>query len=274
MSLLYDRQKTLSLQNYDKCFVIGCGGIGNWVALDLALTGCINKLILIDPDIVEESNLNRTMFDYMDINCYKVDAIARHISLKRPNQDVYTVTQYMTDELAERIKGLYFDNDCSYYHSDICIVDCRDDIYEDCYGLNCKLYKVGYDGCEITIDGNPRLTKVYGQRGGSYSVTPSYVCSSQLAAILVVNDLLYLKLNRMMDTGKVNYDKYPFNDHVDELFPYVHKRACYEHDEMGRINDMVNIDTTTIINQFVTDKHDYVFPVEDYSNLPNNTEEE
>lgn len=41
--------------------VVGLGGIGNWVALDLALVG-MGTLILFDDDIVEVSNLNRTLF--------------------------------------------------------------------------------------------------------------------------------------------------------------------------------------------------------------------
>jgi hypothetical protein len=259
---LYSRQTSLKLKRYSTCIVIGCGGIGNWVALDLALTGCINKLILIDPDIVEESNLNRTMFDYMDINCYKVDAIARHISLKRPNQDVYTVTQYMTDELAERIKGLYFDNDCSYYHSDICIVDCRDDIYDDCYELNCKLYKVGYDGVEITIDGNPRLSEVCGQRGGSYSVTPSYVCSSQLAAVLVVNDILAPKLYGNYNNNN-SYNPSAMESmiqHTEDQCKYISSRSDGFYDEIGRCNDIININTTDIISKFSDDNKPYIYP--------------
>lgn len=275
MNDLYNRQSSLTLKKYHTCFVIGCGGIGNWVALDLALSGCIRDLILIDPDKIELSNLNRTIFDSTDIGCYKVDAIARHIALKRCDQMVYTMPYYMTENLAKTIIEKYFDGDSSYYRDDVCVVDCRDDIYDDCYCLNCKLYKVGYDGAEITIDGNPRLTKVYGQRGGSYSVTPSYVCSSQLAAMLVVNDMLYPKLHRMLDKGEVSVNLREHSALTEkEDFPYLQQRACYEYDEIGRINDMVNIDCTDIIGKFVEDKHEYIIPNDTWSNLPNGGETE
>jgi len=169
---LYSRQKSLYLKKYSTAIVVGCGGIGNWVALDLALSGCVKDLYLIDPDMVEESNLNRTMFEYVDIGSYKVNCVARIIGRRRPEQNVYCVQAYMTDKLADTfISKIIKDN--SYYHSDVVVVDCRDDIFEDCYKFNCKLYKVGYDGMNMTINGNPRLSKVFGQRGGSYTVTPS-----------------------------------------------------------------------------------------------------
>lgn len=244
---LYSRQKSLALMHYKYVFVVGCGGIGNWVALDLALSGCVQNLYVIDPDVVEESNLNRTIFDYCDIGAYKTDCIARQIVRRRPDQDVNIISEYMTDELVDTIiKEIFLDN--SYYHTDICIVDCRDDIYEDVFRCNCKLYKVGYDGVEITIDGNPRLTKVFGQRGGSYTVTPSYICSSQLAANLVVNDMLYPKCQSMLDKKIMTYnDLEKISEYAgSEEFSYLHERPNGEYDEFGRLNDSVSLNTTSI----------------------------
>ena len=266
---LYSRQKSLLLKQYTHAIVIGAGGIGNWVALDLALSGLISNLIIIDPDVVEESNLNRTFFDYSDIGSYKVDAVAKHIMLRRPEQRVQIFREYMNDDLADVFIKMIFDGDNSYYHAGIVIVDCRDDVYEDCYKLNCKLYKVGYDGMNISIDGNPRLTKVFGQRGGSYSVTPSYIGSAQLSAILVCNDILYPKSYRMYDDRKkINPMEINKNSESEE-YPYIQKRACYEHDEHGRLNDVINMNCTDIIGKFVTEKHEYIIPCNDFTNLPN-----
>lgn len=257
--------------------VVGAGGIGNWVAMDLALSGRVNNLIIIDPDIVEESNLNRTFFDYTDIGGYKVDCVAKHITVRRPQQNIQIIRDYMDEKLANLFIQKLFDGDNSYYRSDICIVDCRDDIYDDCYPLNCKLYKVGYDGMSITIDGNPRLTKVFGQRGGSYSVTPSYIGSAQLAAILVCNDILYPKSHKLYDDYRkskgdaleVDPSFISNNSTISDCFPYVNIRAGYEHDEHGRINDTVNIECSDIIFKFVDKPTQYIIPNSDYSNLPN-----
>ena len=128
---LYSRQTSLSLMTYKSVYVIGCAGIGNWVALDLALSGCVRRLYLIDPDEVEESNLNRTTFDYSDIGCFKVDALATQIMKKRPKQEVLTITDYMTSTMVKRIIEDEFNNDNSFYRTNVCILDCRDDIYDD-----------------------------------------------------------------------------------------------------------------------------------------------
>lgn len=252
---LYNRQSNLTLKKYSVCFVVGCGGIGNWVALDLALSGCVKELVLIDPDTIEDSNLNRTIFDTCDIGCYKVDAVARHILLKRESQKISIVADYLNENMVQSIIDKYFGGDNSYYRDKICVVDCRDDIYDDCYSLNCKLYKVGYDGCEITIDGNPRLTKVYGQRGGTYTVTPSYVCSSQLAAILVVNDMLYPRVHRMYDNNIITHQEYNSINNIgvdnEGDYPYLHNRDDgNDYDHLGRLNQMINIDTTKLISTF------------------------
>ena len=263
---LYSRQYTLNLKRYLNVIVVGVGGIGNWVSLDLALSGCVNNLIIIDPDIVEESNLNRTFFDYSDIGTYKVDSVSKHIALRRPEQTLYICREYMTERLAEKVIGKYI-VDNSYYHDNIAVIDCRDDVYDDCYQFNCKLYKVGYDGMSITIDGNPRLTKVFGQRGGSYRVVPSYIGSAQLAAILVCNDLLYPKYYSTHNEAQCINLQRVLNY---EYFPYINIRACNEHDEWGRINDTVNIECVDIINKFVERPTQYVIPNEEFDNLPNN----
>ncbi len=55
---LYERQTPLQLEIPGSVAVIGVGGVGYWVAKDLALSG-VPKLYLFDPDTVEIHNLNR-----------------------------------------------------------------------------------------------------------------------------------------------------------------------------------------------------------------------
>lgn len=52
---------------------LGVGGIGNWIALNLVGLG-IKKIRLVDPDIIEESNLTRqVLFSEKDVGKFKVD---------------------------------------------------------------------------------------------------------------------------------------------------------------------------------------------------------
>lgn len=63
-----------------KVLVIGCGGIGSSVALLLAGAG-VEHLTLVDPDIIESSNLNRQLFwRKNDIGNTKVATLQREIN--------------------------------------------------------------------------------------------------------------------------------------------------------------------------------------------------
>ncbi|MCK5075677.1 MAG: sulfur carrier protein ThiS adenylyltransferase ThiF, partial [Calditrichia bacterium] len=68
--------------------ISGCGGLGSNSAVAMVRAG-IGKLILVDFDIVEESNLNRQFYFQKDIGRVKVEALAEH--LKAINPDVELV---------------------------------------------------------------------------------------------------------------------------------------------------------------------------------------
>jgi len=58
---------TLSLLNQLKVGVVGCSGTGS-IIVELLSRNCIGSLVLVDPDIIEEKNLNRI------VNSRKTDA--------------------------------------------------------------------------------------------------------------------------------------------------------------------------------------------------------
>lgn len=62
-----------------RLLMIGAGGLNSWIAVGLARMGA-SRITLVDPDVVERSNLNRQLYDYSDIGRYKGSAIARHIA--------------------------------------------------------------------------------------------------------------------------------------------------------------------------------------------------
>lgn len=77
----FDRQ--LRIQNWDQgkiensvCLILGVGGIGTGVAMGLARLG-VKKLILVDKDVVDISNLNRQiLFSPQHVGKPKVDVAA------------------------------------------------------------------------------------------------------------------------------------------------------------------------------------------------------
>lgn len=79
-------QKKISNAN---CMVVGCGGIGTWTALQLTLLG-VRKIILVDMDKIEESNLNRQLFFEADIGKNKVDALKDKLERINSKIAIYT----------------------------------------------------------------------------------------------------------------------------------------------------------------------------------------
>jgi len=76
--------KTTSLLKQLRIGIVGCSGTGSWVAEQLARLG-VEDLLLVDPDIVEEKNLNRivnsTEDDALNARAKVLslqDAISRH----------------------------------------------------------------------------------------------------------------------------------------------------------------------------------------------------
>ncbi len=63
--------------------IAGCGGLGSNVAIALARIG-VGKLILVDFDVVEPTNLNRQQYFIDDIGKRKVDALEEKLKMINP----------------------------------------------------------------------------------------------------------------------------------------------------------------------------------------------
>jgi len=211
---ILSRQRSIPMYSYEHAIILGVGGIGSWVALNLALSGKVTNLYLVDPDEIEESNLNRTPFRICDVGYPKVDAL-KYLILERRSMNVVTFKQRTNSELfqdlATRAELSSEILDCPDRVVERCvIIDCRDDVFEDFYKMPCKYYKIGYDGVEVTIDGNPRNTAVWGQ-ADHYQVTPSFICPAQLAANMVVTDILVKDPDNIIDDFDYITNQDPFD---------------------------------------------------------------
>ena len=77
--------------------VCGLGGLGSNIAIALARAG-IGKLLLIDFDRVDISNLHRQQYKANQIGLYKTDALAENLSEIAPYTEIQTVTAKITEE--------------------------------------------------------------------------------------------------------------------------------------------------------------------------------
>jgi len=183
VDMMYDRQKTLKLTVPTTATVVGCGGIGAWVAIDLALSG-VKKLQLFDYDKLEYSNLNRLPFKPSDVGKDKNAVLSDFIKERRPDIELVCF-----GKVSEMTKDLIAGN---------AVIDCTDKlaaqklVYDSCMKKGLAYFRVGYDGNHITIlDGRhkdaPVPKKVWSDGSGrdGYTIVSSWAAPPQFAAALV-----------------------------------------------------------------------------------------
>lgn len=82
--------------------ICGLGGLGSNIAVALARAG-IGKLILIDFDKVDISNLHRQQYKANQIGMNKTDALAENLCEIAPYIDIQTHTVSITEDNAEKL---------------------------------------------------------------------------------------------------------------------------------------------------------------------------
>ena len=85
--------------------VCGLGGLGSHIAMALARAG-IGKLVLIDFDRVDITNLHRQQYKAHQIGRYKAEALAENLAEIAPYTEVKAVAAKIKEEnLAQLLKG-------------------------------------------------------------------------------------------------------------------------------------------------------------------------
>ena len=92
--------------------VAGLGGIGSWVALDLALIG-VGSILIYDTDKIEPSNLNRTLFKESQIGMYKSEAVKELIAERRKDCLVLSFEEFFEAEMLNKLEGVEYFFDCT-----------------------------------------------------------------------------------------------------------------------------------------------------------------
>ena len=106
MDALAERHGTELQRQFSEATVAVCGlgGLGSNIAIALARAG-IGKLILIDFDCVDITNLHRQQYKASQIGQYKTDALVENLFEIAPYTDIKTVTVKLTeDNFADLLK--------------------------------------------------------------------------------------------------------------------------------------------------------------------------
>lgn len=89
--------------------VVGTGGVGSWTVEALARSG-IGKLVLIDPDEVCRTNVNRQLPALEStVGLAKIEVLARRVSDISPGCEVEVVPEFLLPGNAERLLLKEFD---------------------------------------------------------------------------------------------------------------------------------------------------------------------
>lgn len=172
---LYKRQDELDLNPPKSVTVIGVGGVGSWVALDLALAG-VEKLYLADHDEIERHNLNRTPFKESQIGQDKTQAVAELVAERRMDAEVIPINKRIEDT------GGAFRDDIE----ESVVIDCRDHASPLPDGImENVLLTAGYDGFDFTMHVNPDYDNIWGDEETEYETVPSFVAPPQFVASLI-----------------------------------------------------------------------------------------
>lgn len=104
-ALIYGKETLEALEN-KKVMVVGLGGVGGYVVEALTRMG-IGHFILIDHDVVSESNINRQLIaTYQTIGQKKIDVMKERMLTIQPEVDVKTLNMFV---LPENIDSINFE---------------------------------------------------------------------------------------------------------------------------------------------------------------------
>ena len=127
----YD-QKKIGKQH---CVVVGAGGLGSVVGLQLAMLG-VKKISLVDMDNVETSNLNRQFFYEEDITSPKTEALSSKLKLLNSTIEIDTYNSKI-----EETNGLL--KDATYVFDCLDNINTREYLNKECVEHNVPLIHAG-----------------------------------------------------------------------------------------------------------------------------------
>jgi len=178
---LYSRQQELELNIPPEVTIVGCGGIGSWVAIYAAMTG-VDTLYLFDPDVVENSNRNRLPFCEGAIGRPKVEVVADFIHALRPDIKVFGIRDKMTEIILEAKFATF-----GGY-----LIDCTDSpktqimLYRKCKDHLYPYIRAGYDGTSIMVTSHVSGWIKVDSEEEHYQINPSWVVPASIVAALAV----------------------------------------------------------------------------------------
>jgi molybdopterin/thiamine biosynthesis adenylyltransferase len=176
------RQKLIEGINKDiKVLIVGAGGIGFHVAKLLAMSG-VEEMYVFDPDIIEESNLNRLDITVDFIGKNKADVVRTVVKSLREDCNIKAMPFPIKEHTYPR--GVDWVVDCTDKHK------CQIEIEALAQKNGAKYCKIGYDGTRIAINDKVARWDTNEDEHEGYRTTPSWCVPAIVIAALGVGKIL------------------------------------------------------------------------------------
>jgi molybdopterin/thiamine biosynthesis adenylyltransferase len=224
----YQRNRTIISANdqlilfHSSVAVIGCGGLGGYVVEELARLG-VGRIVVIDPDVFEEHNLNRQLFSSPEnLDTAKVVAAAKRIGEINPAVTLVPVqTAFSPENGADLLGG------CQLAVDALDSIQVRLELADVCTSMNIPLVHgaiAGWFGHVATqFPGDTTMQTIYGswkagkgveQTLGNPSFTPAVVASLEVAEVCK----LLLGQGTLLRGRKLIIDLFSMEMHIIDIF--------------------------------------------------------
>lgn len=193
---LYERQSTLGLLA-PSVTIIGCGGVGCWVALSLVLGG-VKELHLYDGDTLSLHNLNRFPLPPSQNGEMKSVALSRWLGTLRPDIDIRARGKFMN--------GVH-NLETSWV---VCATDSlksRQMVYGMAIDYGAYYLEVGADGERWSMSPNPPEFATELEEEPGYQTVPVHVGPCMMAGAAAAYYVLHNQ--SLKDSFTVDWDKGP-----------------------------------------------------------------
>lgn len=170
-------------------YIIGCGGVGFWLGIILAMQGC-QHFVLIDGQNIERTNLNRLPVPPSWVGTNKAIALRKVMRSMRPVTAIRTVTKHIQEATLAIITEGGSDMFAGHKLLAKIVWDCTDDarIQKKLFKAmqangDIQYRKLGYEGFQV---GSYKAYDVWipGDYAPGYRTSNACAATSALAAVL------------------------------------------------------------------------------------------
>ena len=136
----FNKSKKMKTRKIEHALVIGAGGIGTYLGLELAKEE-IPKITIVDNDKIESKNLNRQLLYLDNIGCDKSSVLAQKLSIMSPSSVIKGLGMYVQSK--EQINDLISSQNIDFVYCATDNFESRIIVSQSCEKLKIPLIEAG-----------------------------------------------------------------------------------------------------------------------------------